>query len=295
LISSGGTEAVTSSWTKSNSETVTVEQANTYSKSFTVGAAASFCGGADVKFVSFEKCFSVSFETTQEMSWTSVFGQEYTKTVEKTTEIECEPNIPEDCASNPNGYTLYQWQTQSMTNDGSYTRHKSCIHWAKCEGNISEEPNCIPNYCWDNACNDCVASGNVQTIIDPSRGVMRDTDYVENYVGCHEDVDVNDPAVSYIGLKAKDWDSLESCDRACSHTQYWFLIENSNSNADDVHCYCSEIPLGVSSSTEDCDAHFLKNPNGHLSYFWDNDDLYAFYRTMDYRQSSHNAHVHRRL
>jgi hypothetical protein len=292
LISSGGTETFSSSWTKSNSETVSVEEANTYSQSFTVGAAMEYCAGGGTDAASFEMCYSLSFEHTEEMSWSSVFGQEYSNTVEETTEKGCEPNIPEDCASNPNGYALYQWQTQSMTNDGSYTMHRTCIHWAKCEGTISESPNCIPNYCWDNACNNCVAAGDVQTIIDPSKGEMKETDYVDNYIGCHEDVDLTDSAVSYIGLKAKDWDSISSCDLACSHKQYWFLIGREDSNSDEIHCYCAQEPLGVS-TTAGCDYNFLKNPNGHLSYFWDN-NLYAFYRTTDYRRSSHESQVHRR-
>merc|ERR1712136_383108 len=114
-------------------------------------------------------------------------------------------------------------------------------------------------------------------------------DYVDNYIGCHESVDLNDPKVSYIGLKTKDWDSISSCDLACSHKQYWFLIGNENYlldvNSDPIHCYCADEPLGVS-TMEGCDDNFLKNPNGHLSYFWD-DNLYAFYRTTDYRRSSH--------
>jgi len=286
-IGSNVVSTFTSGWSKSNSEAVTVEEAKTYSESIKLGAAMSFCSGVNFGF-SYEACMELSFEHTTELSFSSVFAQEYSEVVTDVEERSCTTHIPKSCEDS--SFTVYQWQTQSVTSDGSTTTHSTCIHHVKCEGTISEEPNCIPNHCWDNACEDCLAvEDGTQTIINPKLGEMKETAPVENYVGCHENVNLDDQEiVTYIGEKSKDWSSIKQCELACASNQYYFLIENGEEGID---CYCS-MKAGGRSTREKCDTHSIQDPSGHLSYFW-HDELYAFYQVENYRPNSSSPHRRR--
>merc|ERR1719471_107068 len=133
------------------------------SLSWELGASASYSVGIgdDVNpFIKYKNTFSISShwshseETSEEISKT--VANTMTSSLENGQEVSCTFTAPDIGGAL---YNTWVWKTARRTYDGHITELQTCHTHVKVGPCRDQPPNCVPGYCKDQDCQDCLDEG----------------------------------------------------------------------------------------------------------------------------------------
>jgi len=158
----GDSHTFTSILTSTDETSSHEEKAKAFSSSssWEVGASLTYESSAEVAFkgiFSAKKEFSISAhwshsqETSEEIS--NTVANTLTSSLENGQEVSCTFTAP-DIGGAP--YNTWVWKTARQTYDGQVTELQTCHTHVKVGPCRDQPPNCIPGYCKDQDCQECL-------------------------------------------------------------------------------------------------------------------------------------------